>query len=176
VPVSDVTADNELTWWSPSLNANVIPSSTPTGTIDLPFNGNMFAPAPGVGTGPSPVPDFGFLTAHFTGTVLSADPGQTLYLFLGADDDAFAYLDGNLISQIGGVHTFTLAPTATFTGSHTLDVFYADREETRAQLLLVISDTPTLVIPEPESLALIGAALAAIGVARRRNEIRSRAG
>lgn len=166
VPVNDLTTDNEITWWSPSLNSNVIVSSVPSGVVNLPLNTSMYAPAPGVGTGPSPN-NLGFLTAHFTATILSASP--TLYAFLGADDDAFLYIDGQLISQIGGVHAFEYAPVASFAsaGSHTLDLFYADREQTEARLFFALSDTPTLVIPEPATFALLAASLIGFAFSRR---------
>lgn len=167
VPVNDLTADNEITWWSPSLNSNVLVSPIPSGVVSLPLDTTMYAPAPGIGTGPSPN-NLGFLTAHFTATILSASP--TLYAFLGADDDSFLYIDGQLVSQIGGVHNFAYAPVASFasSGSHTLDLFYADREQTEGRLFFALSDTPTLVIPEPGTVALLAISLIGFAFSGRR--------
>lgn len=166
VPINDLTANNEITWWSPSLNSNVSVSPVPSSVVNLPLNTTMYAPAPGVGTGPSPN-ESGFLTAHFSATILSASP--TLYAFLGADDDAFLYIDGQLVTQIGGVHAFEYAPIASFAsaGSHTLDLFYADREPSEARLFFALSDTPTLVIPEPAPLALLAVGIFGIAFSRR---------
>ena len=171
VNVNGATANGEITWWSPSLNSNVLPPTTPTGTFNGAFiDSTMFAPEPGVGSGPSPN-TLGFLTAHFTATIISANSATPLYMFLGADDDAFVYIDGNIISQLGGVHGYT-NPTASLLtlaqGSHTLDVFYADREQSQARLTFALSDTPFLLVPEPSIALLIGTGLLALLIVDRR--------
>lgn len=165
----DQTASGEITWWSPSLNTNLVVSSTPTGTVNIPLNNSqMFPPAPGV------IPTVpGFLTAHFTGSFdLAAQ--ETLFLSLGADDDAFAYIDGNNISQIGGVHPFSMASTVSFlalAGHHTIDLFYADRNPTQAQLFFNLSDQTITVVAEPATALLLSTGILGLLSANQRRRL-----
>jgi hypothetical protein len=158
---------HELTWWSPSLNSAVI--QTGTGTIALPYSSNMY---PVNSTGGSD--GSGFETAMFSGNFNLASAAVVSFE-LGSDDDSFIYVDGTLIGQNPGIHGVTDvdfdSPTLA-TGAHTIDVFFADREQTGAFLsldLLSSGVTITPSVPEPQSWGLLLAGLGLVGaVARRR--------
>ncbi len=165
--IQDVNGAGEITWWSPSFNANV--TQTGTGTMTLPVsNGNMYPPN---GTGPNDAN--GFETAKFTG-VLHVPTTETVTFDLGADDDALLYLNGNSIDQAGGVHpiwdpgavTETLGP-----GNYDLTLFYADRYQVAAALdFSVAGEGVTLNggVPEPATWAMMVLGVGAMGASLRR--------
>jgi hypothetical protein len=81
---------------------------------------------------------------------------------VGAYDVAFAYLNGSIVCDLGGVHGDSPG-SCTFdtltAGGHTLELFYADIEQTGAALTFAspprgISGAPP--VPEPASLVLLG--------------------
>ncbi|MDQ2735302.1 MAG: PEP-CTERM sorting domain-containing protein [Pseudomonadota bacterium] len=92
--------------------------------------------------------------------------------FLGADDDAFFYVDNTLVNSIGGIHGDTPAPLTTTSlaqGTHTIELFYDDRQPSAAALdfnLQSITVVPS--VPEPSTFALLGIGLAGLGFLRRR--------
>jgi hypothetical protein len=166
--ISDINpTTGEITWWSPAMNANV--TATGTGTISLPYAGNMFAPN---STGSS---DSSYYeTAEFSGQ-FDLTSSSIVSFNLGSDDDSFIYVDGVLMGQNPGIHGVTSvefdSPTLS-EGEHTIDVFYADREQTGAYLSLTLDSqnvtiTPTDT-PEPASMTLLGGALAGLAAFRRR--------
>jgi hypothetical protein len=116
------------------------------------------------------------LTAILTGTFNLAAPGNVQFS-VGADDEAFVYLDGNLIETIAGIHA--LSPTLSTdipnlaAGIHTVQIFYADLDEVQAQLSFAetpdTSVTITPAVPEPSTFMLFGTGLlGAAGAIRRR--------
>lgn len=170
-PISDLSADREITWWSPTRNANV--AATGTATVTMPFeNYAMYAPnATGSDDGAA------FLTAVFRGNFELTAPAAVTFT-LGSDDDAFFYVDGDLVVQNGGVHALDAAPVTTEVlaeGTHTLALFYADRYATGASLYFSIDTedvTVTPEVPEPSEWMLLGGGLAFLSLAVSRTRRR----
>jgi hypothetical protein len=168
--VNDVNSTtHEIEWWSPAMDSNVVKTSTPGLTISLPYSSNMFAPN-STGTNDQSF----FETAVFKGNFSLAGPG-TVSFTLGSDDDSFIYIDGVLIGQNPGVHAVT---TVEFTspslavGSHSIEVFYDDRQNVAASLSLTadsnITITPT--VPEPATWTMMIIGVAGVGGALRRRK------
>jgi fibro-slime domain-containing protein len=154
------TSGNEINWWV---------NQTGTGTVSLPIANNHMYLLNGTGSNDSN----GYLTAIFTGT-LNLSTAEALTFNLGSDDDAFVYIDGKLVDSVGGVHPLADAPVTTSTltqGDHSFELFYADRDQTQAELDFSI-DTPGVTltggVPEPGTWALMLMGVGAVGWALRR--------
>ena len=154
-----LNASNELLWWSPTSSNNVIADGT--GLLDI----------------TSALGQDGTLNGSFT----LADPSRISFN-VAADDVAFVYLDGVLVNSLAGIHVATFAPATTLSltaGTHSLQVFYADQEQTGAVLRIAsaapgVVVTPLATTPEPSSLALLGTGIATLaGVARRSRSARA---
>jgi hypothetical protein len=165
-----VAGTNEINWWSPQYNSNV--KADGTGTIQLPFASTAMFPPPATNDNTD------FLTAIITGSFtlpVGTGPGGTtdVTFNLGADDVAFLYIDGSLVTALGGIHGDTAAPTANdylSAGTHTIELFYGDLEQTQAALTFSVLTPPGLIITpirEPGSLALLLGALPLMLVRKR---------
>ncbi len=168
--VKDVSASNQIQWWTPGVAAGGdVVTASGSGTITTPFASAAMYPPTGpngnVGNDAS-----GFLTAMFTGSFNLASASVVTFT-LGADDDAFFYVDGTLVTGLGGVHANSPAPTNSVTlgaGSHSIDLFYADRYRTQAALNFGLDSTGIVPAPEPAPIALLSVGLVALGLVRRR--------
>jgi PEP-CTERM motif len=172
--VNDIGPGNQITWWSPTLNSNV--TETGTGTINLPYSSNMFAPN-STGTNDESF----FETAFFKGNFTLSAPG-TVTFSLGSDDDSFIYVDGVLIGQNPGVHSVT---NVSFTsgelpaGPNSIEVFYDDRQNVAASLSLSLETTGVIITPgtpEPSTWVMMLVGFAGLGFAGYRGSRKSAAG
>jgi hypothetical protein len=164
--LADVNAAHEITWWSPAFNPHV--TATGTAITNMPFNNTNFYPTNGTG----PNDSNGFQTAILSGT-FSLATAQQVSFSLGSDDDSFLYIDNVLVDSDPGVHGLNTAPFTSATlgaGSHTIDVFFADRQNTGAALYFSITSSGVVSnpapaptgVPEPGSLLLLGTVLPAL--------------
>jgi len=165
--VNDIVS-GQIAWWNPALNSHVIADGT--GTVSLPFDVAMYAPH---GTG---INDNAFFeTAVLSGNFTLAAP-STISFHMGSDDDSFLYVDGVLFGQNPGIHSISAVD---FTspllglGSHTIELFYADRQHTGAELSLSLNSqgiviTPTGGVPEPATWGLMILGFAGLGASLRR--------
>ncbi|HEX4027298.1 MAG TPA: PEP-CTERM sorting domain-containing protein [Rhizomicrobium sp.] len=175
---TDVLGDGEITYWSPALNnggAGGTSDVTQTGTavVPLPFNvpSNFFPPN---GTGSSD--NNGFMAATLSATLIAGSTEQISFN-IGADDMAFAYLDGQVVCDLGGVHADTagtcVTPFDITAGDHSLEVFFVDINNVQSGLTFGINTTDVTTgnpVPEPFTLSLFGVGLAGAAAMRRRKK------
>jgi PA14 domain len=157
--VNDVDpSTNEITWWDPALNPNVV--ETGTGIVTMPYASNMFAPN-STGTNDATY----YETAIFKGTFTLATGGQVDFN-LGSDDDSFLYVDGILIGDNPGVHAVSTVDFSAMlsAGTHTIEVFYDDRDRTQAYLSFDPSVSVSPGVPEPATWVMLAAGFAGLGL------------
>lgn len=170
---TNVTSDGQITYWDPALNPYV--TETGTATVSLPFNvpSNFFPPN---GTGFADGPGYGYQAAVLSANlVVPASTTETISFNIGADDMAFAFLDGQVVCDLGGVHGDTpgtcVSPMTLSSGTYSLEVFYTDINPTQAAFTFGINTSgitttpPTSTTPEPDTLTLLALGVAGIGFA-----------
>ena len=160
---------HELTWFTPSAGVTNTLNTTITGNSF--FNGNFNTPS---GTGPNDSQGT-FQTAIFSGS-FSFATAQNFTFSIGADDDAWMFVDGNQVVQLGGVHSNTneTDTVALSAGLHTFKLFYADQQSGGASLSFSIPDNVIVTVPtaapEPASWAMMLGGLGLVGGAMRRHK------
>ncbi len=162
----------QINWWDPaSSGGNANSTYMGTGTLSLSSTvTQMWAPGQ---SGDSNYFAADILTGYFTTAVAG-----NVQFSIGADDVGFVYVDGTLVDSIGGLNSDAPANTNTIAlaaGSHTVQIFYADRQTTNSGLTFsevsgggLLTPTISATVPEPSTIALFGfGVLALYGFTRR---------
>ena len=165
------TVTRELLWWTPttSSNLNVVTNGSQILQSNS-FSSNAFYPtnANGVSNGNNAN---GFRTAIFSGTFDLAS-AQSVNFMIGSDDDAFLFVDGTARVQNGGIHGITTQSNnvSLTAGSHTFQLFYADRQQQNAELTFSLPSNITITssVPEPATWAMMIAGFGLVGGTMRR--------
>jgi fibro-slime domain-containing protein len=162
----DVNAAGELLWWTPQPGLVTAGTSFayPTNPT-LPFNisSDFFPDGPGGSNGG----DIGFTSAILSGTFV-APAGGSVTFTLGSDDDAWVFLNGQLVVDNGGVHADSPAPTKVsdlIDGTNTVEVFFADRHTVQAALTFDADVTLSPSVPEASTWAMMLVGFAGLGFA-----------
>jgi fibro-slime domain-containing protein len=155
-----------ILWWTPSVTTGI--TSTGSGAFQLGKLNNMFAPN-------STANNDGNLyeTAIVNGEIWGT--GHDAEITVASDDDSLVYVNGQYVGGLPGVHgtESTTIDLGTLTaGSHdSIEVFYADRAQVGANLLIGVAGA---AVPEPATWAMmlmgVGMIGAGLRMARRRND------
>jgi fibro-slime domain-containing protein len=163
---TDVNASGELLWWTP--HAGLVTAGTTfayPNPVTLPFNitGNFFPNGPGGSNGGA----VGYTSAVLSGS-FNTPAGGSVTFTLGSDDDAWVFLNGQLIVDNGGIHGFGNAPTTISglaAGTNTLLVFFDDRQTVQSGLYFDANVTVNPAVPEPSTWAMMLIGFAGLGFA-----------
>jgi len=154
----------EILWWTPS---STVTADAQDVVVSLPYDQVLYPNGTGIPNASGFDGSDGYTSARLSGTFDLASPG-TITMSLGSDDDAWVFVNGNLVDDNGGVHGFSDVPfdvtTGLNTGTNTVDIFFADRHTTGSELAFDadVNIIPSAV-PEPSSLPMLLAGLGLIG-------------
>lgn len=160
--ITDTNGLGEILWWTPGQNG-VLFEKTQTDAMPLNFPNNFFPDGQGSDAN-------GFRAVKWTGSFTAPSAG-TINLTLGADDDAWVFIDGNLVVDNGGVKALgpiTTGVSGLSAGSHDISIFYADLHQVQAGIDFSADVAFAPAVPEPASFALVGLGLLAAGLVGRK--------
>lgn len=164
--ISQINGNGELQWWTPAPGSVAADGGGPIafGNINVPSNFWV--------TGEGSNDNF-FKTAWYS-TTWNSGTALSFSGTLGADDDAWLFINGQLVLDNGGVKAISATSSVNNymlnAGVNRIDLFFADRNTVQSGL--VFTQEFTQIVPEPSSVALLMAgSLVFVAGYRRRTRI-----
>jgi fibro-slime domain-containing protein len=156
---------NEILWWTNGADGI---TATGSGPFKLGVVNNMFAPN-STGSNDQGLYETAILHGELEGT------GADAKISVSSDDDSLVYVDGLYVGGLPGVHgtESTTIDLGTLGAGvkDSVEVFYADRANVGANLLVGVAGAA--VVPEPATWAMMLFGVGMIGgglrIARRKN-------
>ena len=159
----------EIQWWTPGVtNGGDTVTFTGLTSVAFPFTDTSMFPTNGTGSGNGG--RNGFQTAYLV-TNLSLGTRSVLTWTMSADDDAWVFVNGKLLTGLGGVHPVSASPIGQVTlnaGIHEASVFFADRHTVDSSLSF---SATAAAVPEPATWAMLIAGFGLVGVTARRRRL-----